>query len=404
MVKVRGRNSNGKTVKQTVKNGRKISGDDAARPAWVRVPGVSSSRLRPDSDQSRIWCRARPWLVCDSLNEFTRVSFVVHWHLTIFFFFFFFFFFCRFVSVVWQDSDRVKSVTQGTWYSGRSSMLSSDSWLIDIGERSHPNPMHRRLIRCSSATSKTGNRFGWSFFFAVWRRCARSQLHMNSVVLVESQGSCALVRIARLQKFDRRDNIIFTVHLNRLIDENTPLEQSTIETVAYKEPTSTRTFRKFPVTSGQGSKHRDWTASQWSAMMTIAVIVVSASCHHLTRADSGWSRISWFRRVTLPWLRGGTSVAPWRHKSSHVPVFRRLFDRLPVRISTSDLHHRIQRKKLYHIRAYDFGVQFSFKEHKFPVHRPGLIKFPGDFLDYQSRTSPGGVSEERLWIGQSSVV
>ena len=60
---------------------------------------------------------------------------------------------------------------------------------------------------------------------------------MNSVVLVESQGSCALVRIARLQKFDRRDNIIFTVHLNRLIGENTPLEQSTIETClqeAYK--------------------------------------------------------------------------------------------------------------------------------------------------------------------------
>ena len=57
---------------------------------------------------------------------------------------------------------------------------------------------------------------------------------MNSVVLVESQGSCAFVR---LQKFDRRDNMIFTVHHNRLIDENTPLEQSTIETClqeAYK--------------------------------------------------------------------------------------------------------------------------------------------------------------------------
>ena len=53
---------------------------------------------------------------------------------------------------------------------------------------------------------------------------------MNSVVLVESQGSCALVRIVRLQKFDRRENMIFTVHLNRLIDENTPLEKSTIET------------------------------------------------------------------------------------------------------------------------------------------------------------------------------
>ena len=60
---------------------------------------------------------------------------------------------------------------------------------------------------------------------------------MNSVVLVESQGSCALVRIVRLQKFDRRDNMIFTVHLNRLIDDNTPLGQSTIETClqeAYK--------------------------------------------------------------------------------------------------------------------------------------------------------------------------
>ena len=62
---------------------------------------------------------------------------------------------------------------------------------------------------------------------------------MNSVVLVDSQGSCALVRIVRLQKFDRRDNMIFTVHLNRLIDENTPMEQeqSTIETClqeAYK--------------------------------------------------------------------------------------------------------------------------------------------------------------------------
>ena len=90
MVKVRGQNSNGKTVKQTVKNGRKISGDDAARPAWVMVPGVSSSRLRPDSDQSRIWCRARPWLGCDSLNELTWVGFVVHWHLSDNFFLYFF--------------------------------------------------------------------------------------------------------------------------------------------------------------------------------------------------------------------------------------------------------------------------------------------------------------------------
>ena len=238
-------------------NGRKISGDDAARPAWVMVLGVSSSRLRPDSDQSRIWCRARPWLGCDSLNELTWVSFVVHWYLTIFFFFFFFLSFreCC-LTRQWQS--------QGTWYSGRSSMLSSasDSWLIDIGERSHPNPMHRRPIRCSSATSKTGNGFGWSFFFAVWRWCARSQLHMNSVVLVESHS----VKEAALW---------FESHGSKNLTGGTTWSSQSSSTdwltrtrhwssprskLAYKKPTKYQKVTKIPVTSGQGSKHRDWTA------------------------------------------------------------------------------------------------------------------------------------------------
>ena len=55
----------------------------------------------------------------------------------------------------------------------------------------------------------------------------------------------------------------------------------------------------------------------------------------------------------------------WHHDVTNARTyqfFRRLFDRLPVRISTSDLPHRILRKKLYHVRAYDFGVQFSFKD------------------------------------------
>ena len=356
MVKVQGRNSNGKTVKQTVKNGRKISGDDAARPAWVMVPGISSSRLHPDSDQSRIWCRTRPWLGCDSLNELTGSAL---WYTCTdiwqSFFFFFFFFFCRFVSVVWQDSDKVQSVTQGTLYSGRSSMLSSDSRLIDIGERSHPNPMHRRLaVRCSSATSKTGNTIGsgglsssrfdddvqevncpWTASFS-WRV-------KEAVLWFESYGSKNLTGGTTWS----------SQSLNRLIDENTPLEQSTIETClqeAYKYQKVTKI--SCDIWSRFEASWLDCVTMM--SEMTIAVIVMSASCHHLTRADSGWSRISWFSRVTLPWLWGGTCVAPWRHKCSHVPVFRRLFDRLPVRIS-------ILRKKLYHIRAYDFGVQFSFK-------------------------------------------
>ena len=153
-------------------------------------------------------------------------------------------------------------MTQGTWYSRRSSMLSSDSWLIDIGERNHPNPMHRsslfqrdfqnRLLTIIGSGGLSSSRFDDDV-----PEAAHEQ---RAVVLVESQGSCALVRIVRLQKFDRRDNMNFTVHLNRLIDENTPLGRSKL---AYKKPTSTRKLRKFPVTSGPGSKHRgDWTASR----------------------------------------------------------------------------------------------------------------------------------------------
>ena len=57
--------------------------------------------------------------------------------------------------------------------------------------------------------------------------------------------------------------MIFTVHLgNRLIDEKTPLGQSTIETCLREAYKSTRKLRKFSVTSGQGSKHLDWTASR----------------------------------------------------------------------------------------------------------------------------------------------
>ena len=144
MVNVRGWNSNGKTVNQTVKNGRKISGDDAARPAWVtgarRQQFRAASRfwsipnLMPRSTVTRMW-----------LTEWAHLG-QLGGTLTSDNLFFFFFFFCRFVSVVWQDSDRVQSLTQGTRYSGRSSMFSSDTWLIDIGERTNPNPMQRTSL------------------------------------------------------------------------------------------------------------------------------------------------------------------------------------------------------------------------------------------------------------------
>ena len=93
MVKVRGRNSNRKTVKQTVKMAEKsrVTTPRGRHESWCQASAVRG--CVPILDQSRIWCRARPWLGCDSLNELTWVSFAVHWHLTIFFFFFFFFLF-----------------------------------------------------------------------------------------------------------------------------------------------------------------------------------------------------------------------------------------------------------------------------------------------------------------------
>ena len=362
MVKVRSRNSNGKTVKQTVKNGRKISGDDAARPAWVMVPGFSSSRLRPDSDQSRIWCRARPWLGCDSLNELTWVSFVAHWHLTIFFFFFFFV-----LSWVLFDktvTEYIQSVTQGTWYSGRSSMLSSLRLLVDRYRRTKPpkpdasqSVVPARLPKpVIGSGGLSSSRFDddvpevnctWTASFS-WRV-------KEAALWFESHGSKNLTGGTTWSSQSTS-----TDWLTRTHHWSSPRSK-----LAYEKPT----YKYQKVTKISCDIWSRFEASWLDCVtmmseMTIAVIVVSASCHHLTRADSSWSRISWFSRVTLPWLRGGTSDAPWRHKSPHVPVFRRLFDRLPVRISSSDLHHRILRKKLYHIRAYDFGVQFFFNQVK----------------------------------------
>ena len=110
---------------------------------------------------------------------------------------------------------------------------------------------------------------------------------MNSVVLVESQGSCAWVRIVRLQKFDRRDNMIFTVHLNRLIDENTPLGQSTIETCLQEAYKYQKVYTKIFCDIGSMFEASCLDCVTMMSEMTIAAIVVSASCHHLTRADSG---------------------------------------------------------------------------------------------------------------------
>ena len=184
---------------------------------------------------------------------------------------------------------------------------------------------------------------------------------MNSVVLVESQGSCVLVRIVRLQKFDRRDSMIFTVHLNRLIDENTPLEQSTIETFlqeAYK-------YQKVTKISCDIESRFEASWLDCVTLLSEMTIAQSSSCQRHVITWRGLIPADHEYLDSVVWPCHDCEVAPvWHHDVTNgltCQFFGRLFDRLPVRISTSDLHHRILRKKLYHIRAYDFGVQFSFK-------------------------------------------
>ena len=70
-----------------------------------------------------------------------------------------------------------------------------------------------------------------------------------------------------------------------------------------------------------------------------------------------------FRTIAQPRI-----LDTWHHDaipaaSSSPKIFGhfRLSDRVPVRILTSDLHHRTQQKKPYKIQGYDFGVQFSVK-------------------------------------------
>ena len=80
--------------------------------------------------------------------------------------------------------------------------------------------------------------------------------------------------------------------------------------LAYKKPTSTRKLRKFPVTSGQGSKHRDWTASQWWARWRSQ----SSSCQHHVITWRGLIPADHEYLDSVAWPCHDCEVAPvWHH-------------------------------------------------------------------------------------------
>ena len=67
------------------------------------------------------------------------------------------------------------------------------------------------------------------------------------------------------------------------------------------------------------------------------------------------------RSIDLAWLRGGTG-ARLTSQTLAPAIFRSLFDRLPVQVLTSDLHHRILRRKS--IRSELMILECSLKSEK----------------------------------------
>ena len=137
----------------------------------------------------------------------------------------------------------------------------------------------------------------------------RSQLHMNSVVLrvkeavlwFESYGSKYLTggTTWSSQSTSATDWLTRTHHWGSLRSK-----------LAYKKPTSTRKLRKFPVTSGQGSKHLDWTASRWWARWRSQ----SSSCQHHVITWSGLIPADHEYLDSVAWPCHDCEVAPvWHH-------------------------------------------------------------------------------------------
>ena len=80
--------------------------------------------------------------------------------------------------------------------------------------------------------------------------------------------------------------------------------------LAYKKPTSTRKLRKFPVTTGQGSKHRDWTASRWWPRWRSQ----SSSCQHHVITWRGLIPADHEYLDSVAWPCHDCEVAPvWHH-------------------------------------------------------------------------------------------
>ena len=255
----------------------KISGDDAARPAWVtgarRQQFAAASRfwsisnLMPRSTVTRVW-----------LTEWAHLGQLCGTPTSDNFFFFLSF---RECCLIWQSTE-----CDTRYMVQRKKFDVILRFLVDRYRRTKPpKPDASQFVvpaRLPKPVIGSGGLFSswfdddvpevnctWTASFS-WRV-------KEAALWFESYSSKNLTGGTTWSSRSTS-----TDWLTRTHHWNSPRSK-----LAYKK----RKLRKFPV-SGQGSKHRDLDCVTMMSEMTIAVIIVSAWCHHLTRADSGWSRIS----------------------------------------------------------------------------------------------------------------
>ena len=242
----------------------------------------------------------------------------------------------------------------------------------------------------------TGNRFRVVFLLrGLTTMCQKSTAQWTASFSWRVKEAALLVRIVRYSKnltvywwqhdlhsppqpIDWREHTIGAVH-----DRNLPTRSLQVPVISYENFLwSTRVKVRSIVTGLRHDDERDDDRSH------CRVSIMSSLWRGLI---SGWSRISWSQSrdsllMIARWHQCGTMTSlTCSHDASFSAV---KFDRLPVRISTSDLRPSDSMDiKLYHIRAYDFGVQFSTGKEEAQKKDPDKTPTQRIIFSHQSKTA-----------------
>ena len=359
MVKVRGRNSNGKTVKQTAEKLARASICDVMVPLWCHLAIMARSRdwiqifvisrnqpvSSDDMMLTRRWLRSSsrssswrsPVMMLRTLTRchrnFSQLSGVLVAAS------------CRQVSIVTDCSNDVfSSINRLRWTVKSMLSLLSNFW--------------NRMIRTKAQLPRLSART--TLFMCSWllaHRCqtAKKKDHPNLLpvleVALEQRTAMHRVWVALFADIyqESEDNI-----------ELLPLYQVPCVTLCTLSPSCQRTLTKRQ--KKKKKKKKKIVRCQCTTKLTqVSSFSESHASHGRARHQIwDWSESGRSRELLTPGISDSCRPRGVVTRDFSA-IFGRLFDRLPVRISTSDLHHWILRKKIFHIRAYDFGVQFSFK-------------------------------------------